>query len=216
MARATGHGRQARLDLEILEGRALLSARLGFGMTLGHLGTRQLFASVWRPSQMSSLQETARHLGPPPIRALMMVPRPGIPAITAAVTAGPDSNRAFTISGRTYPWARVGLDLQADGTIEQTTKASSRGLYSFKDSFDFGMTAVRVSETAPGHWANSTILMVNGAQSPVTVPTGTSQPPVTVPTGTSGNVNDPGIFQLFSSASSGWANDQLAVDNSLS
>jgi hypothetical protein len=97
------------------------------------------------------------------LRALARVPRI---AITGVVTAGPDANGSVTITGQTYRRARVSLDLQADGTIEQTTRADAAGRYQFTFTVGFGGTPVRVSATAHGHRATSLTLTVNRAQTP--------------------------------------------------
>jgi hypothetical protein len=115
------------------------------------------------------------------------VPKPAAPAITAGVTAGPDANGSVTISGQTYPRAKVSLDLQADGTIEQTAKANSQGQFQFTFTVGFGSTPVRLSATAHGHKASSTTLTVN--RNPPSIPTPTPTPtptpqPANIPPGT--------------------------------
>jgi membrane-associated phospholipid phosphatase/sugar lactone lactonase YvrE len=103
----------------------------------------------------------------PDLTALKKTPKPPKPLITASVTAGPNAAGSVTVAGKTYARAKVNLDIGANGSIDQTVKASSKGLYQVTFTIGFGSTPVLLSATASGHKATSTTLTVNR---PDTVP----------------------------------------------
>jgi hypothetical protein len=105
------------------------------------------------------------------------------PAITAVVAAGPDANGSVTIVGRTYRRAKVSLDLEADGTIEQTTKAKAKGQFQFTFTVGFGSTPVRLFATAHGHRPTSIALTVNRTEPLPSPSPGTPQPAANLPVG---------------------------------
>src|SRR4051794_14152835 len=100
-AARTRRSLRLRLALEPLEARQLLA-------TAGKVGPAALAAALSAPPQA--------------LHARKKPPKPVNPATPATVTAGPDANGSVTLSGKTYPKAKVNLDLQANGTIEQTAK----------------------------------------------------------------------------------------------
>src|SRR5581483_11808757 len=63
------------------------------------------------------------------------------PQITATVTAGPTSSGSVTVSGKTFAKAKVTLDIGANGSIDQTVKASKSGLYTFTFNVGFASTS---------------------------------------------------------------------------
>jgi hypothetical protein len=129
------------------------------------------------------------------------------------VTRRPDAHGTITISGKTYPEARVTLDPPGDGAPEQTVKADAQGDYTFTFQVGFGKTRVRIDAEAPPPAAAmlpiSTTLIVN-------------RPRLVVPSGTSGSpeTQSQGGSQLpansaLASAIDGWGRARFAVDNSL-
>jgi hypothetical protein len=173
MERETRRDRRARCELETLEGRKLMSAGSAPGMKPGQIERRQLLATDPQPAEIKSIPMAVRLSDHPPLRALTRVHKPAKRAITAVVTAGPDANGSVTISGRSYPGANVSLDLQADGTIEQTVKADAKGRFQFTFTVAFGSTPVRLSATAHGHRPTSTTLTVDCTQPPANLLVGT-------------------------------------------
>jgi hypothetical protein len=172
--------RRARLEVQPLEARELMSAGSVTGIETRylehlkhrHLEHRQVHATAPQPSGTHSNLKAVGFSGHDPLRALAKVPNP---AISAAVT-GPDANGSVTISGRTYRRAKVSLDLQADGTIEQTAMANSRGQFQFTFTVGFGSTPVCLSATAHGHKATPTTLTVNRTPPPISTPTSANLP----------------------------------------
>jgi hypothetical protein len=179
-----------------LDGRELMSVAALPAIRPGHHEHRHVHPTTQRPHRVHSFQEPLRNFDPPPIRALARVPKS---TITAVVAAGPDANGSVTITGQTYRRAKVGLDLQADGTIQQTARANSKGQFQFTFTVGFGSTPVRLSATAHGHKATSTTLTVNRIPPPI--PT---SPPIPTPTPTPTPADLPiGAFQFVHSVTDG-------------
>jgi hypothetical protein len=167
-------------------------------------GPGRLFYIGPQPSEINSIPKAVRHHDGPRHDALKVAPEPVQPAITAAhlghitarslaaraqpaitavVAAGPDANGSVTILGRTYRRAKVSLDVQADGTIEQTTKANAKGQFHFTFTVGFGGTPVRLFATAHGHRPTSITLTVNRTESLPSPSPGTPQPAANLPVG---------------------------------
>jgi hypothetical protein len=193
MNRETRRDRRARPAPETLEGRELMSVAALPAIRPGHHEHRPVHPTTPRPHRAPSIPEPLTNFDPIPIRALARVPRS---AITAVVTAGPDADGSVTITGQTYHRAKVSLDLGADGTIEETTRADAKGGFKLTVTVGFGSTPVRLSATAHGHRATSVILTVNrvkptvpaspGSPSPTPTPTpspGTPQSNSSLPDG---------------------------------
>jgi hypothetical protein len=183
MEREARRDRRARFDLEPLEGRELMSAGSLPGIKPGDLEHRQLHAVDARPSNIHSIPEPVHLSGDHPLRALARVTKPARSAITAVVAAGPDANGSVTITGQTYRRAKVSLDIQADGTIEQTVRANAGGEFQLTLTVGFGNTPIRLSETARGHRPTSTTLTVNRPQPTAPPPPTSPQPPANLPVG---------------------------------
>ena len=98
-------------------------------------------------------------LGPSelPVLNLKKMPKP---AIKASVVSGPNADGVVTIVGHTYAKAKVKLDIGATGKIEKSAKADKHGMFRFTFPVGFGTTSVRLSASAAGHQATSTILAV--------------------------------------------------------
>jgi hypothetical protein len=180
MERETRRDRRARFELETLEGRKMLSAGLTPGISPGHFEHRNLLPTAPRPNSLDSTPDAAGHSERPPLRVQARVPRPAPPAITAAVTAGPDVNGFVT--GQTFRRAKVSLDIQAGGAVEQTNRADPRGRFAFNLAVGPGSTLFRLTATL-GHRSTSTTLTVSRAQSPPNVPPGTPRLPPDIPVG---------------------------------
>jgi hypothetical protein len=183
MVSETRRDRRARFALETLEGRTLLSAGSRPWSKPDHLEHRPLFATAPPPSVINSIPTAGRHFDRPRLTALKGMPKPVQPAITAAVTAGPDAIGSVTISGRTYRRAKVSLDLQANGSSEQTARANAKGQFQFTFTVGFGSTPVRLFVTAHGHRPTSITLTVNRTEPPPIPSPGTPQPAPNLPVG---------------------------------
>jgi hypothetical protein len=138
---------------------------------------------------------------------------PGNSALTAMVTRRPDANGIVTISGKTYPEAKVTLDPRGNGAPEQTIKADAEGRYTFTFHVGFGKTRVHLYAVAPPPAAamlpTSTLLTVN--RPIVHHPVGTSGSPETQSQGGSQLPANSGLV----SAINDWDNADLAVRNTL-
>jgi hypothetical protein len=224
--RKTRHDRRARFELEALEGRKVMSAGSGTGINLEHLESHQLLVAAPQQVEISSIPKAVHLSVHHPLKTLE-ASKPEKPTITAAVTAGPRANGSVTISGRTFPKARVSLALQADGTIERTVKANALGKFHFTLAVGFGSTPMRLVATAPGHRAASTTLTVNRirplATHPPAPPSTTNQAVGGATNQTVGGTNNQamgGGSQLLTdfgpvSAANGWADDWLALEYTL-
>src|SRR5436309_1208666 len=91
--------------------RRRLRLKLNQRPLLEPLESRELL-TIGTASEIEGTLKAAGLLGAHPIHELKKkVPKP---AIKAAVTAGPDAAGSVTVSGTTYPKAKVTLDVNAD------------------------------------------------------------------------------------------------------
>jgi hypothetical protein len=130
-----------------------------------HLEERTLLTASGR-NEVAEAVLAARRFDPGAVEALKAKPAPK-PNITATVTAGPGASGVVTISGKTYPKAKVTLQIVSTGASQPVVKASTKGLYQVTFTVGFGSTKVQLSATAPGKKATSTTLTVSR---PDTVP----------------------------------------------
>src|SRR4051812_21851317 len=80
---------------------------------LERLEDRQLLATTGRLEGVIETFERAALLGPHPLNALKKAPKP---TINASIIAGPGADGSVTVSGKTYPKAKVKLDIGGDGS----------------------------------------------------------------------------------------------------
>jgi hypothetical protein len=81
--------------------------------------------------------------------------------LTARVASGPDASGQVIIAGHTHARAKVTLDVGANGSIEQTTRADAKGRFQFVVTVDFGLTRLRLSATGKGHKPAKETITVN-------------------------------------------------------
>jgi hypothetical protein len=161
--RETRHDRRARLEVQTLEGRELMSAGLVTGINPGHVEHRHLHPRAPRPQHNHPIPTRLHPFDNPPLRALARVPKPATPAIAGTVTA-PDGNGSVTLTGQTYRRAKVSL--QVNGTNVQTTRSNAKGMFQFTFTVGPGSTTVGLSATAHGHRPTSTTMTVNSNTDP--------------------------------------------------
>jgi hypothetical protein len=82
------------------------------------------------------------------------------PQITLGV-AGPDANGSATITGKTYARANVLVDVNADGSIDQSVKANNRGIFSFNVQVGYGSSPVQVTGKLRGKKPATTSIVLN-------------------------------------------------------
>jgi hypothetical protein len=185
MKRETRQNRRARLEVQTLEGRELMSAGLVTAINPGHIEHRHLHPRAPRPHHNHPIPAPLHSFDNPPLRAPAGVPEAATTAITASVTA-PNGNGSVTLTGQTYRRAKVSL--QVNGTNVQTTRSTRSGQFGFTFTVGPGSTTVVVSATAHGHRPTSTTLTVNRTQTPPNQPgnpqPGNPQPAANIPPGT--------------------------------
>jgi hypothetical protein len=238
MRRETKCDRRARVGLESLEGRELMAAGPGPWMRLAALEHQVLIAAAELPGQFRATLMEVRLFNQSLLRASRSAHRPVHRAINFGSAAVDKANGSVTLTGFTYPGAKVRLDRLPGRTIERTDWADASGRFQITIPIDLAGTPVRVVATARGHRAASTIVTPKqlpstlvGLPSPETpsvgVPVPATPPPTTTPTPVG---VPPGSTQVPATGSAGDAygseqasyaaindlyNFKFAIDNSL-
>lgn len=124
-----------RFRLESLEGRVVLSSGLQLGDSAGH-HVAAMVHRIARPKQVN-------------------------PNLVLRIADGPNQDGQITLQGHTYGRALVHLDLDGNGTVDQTVKADRKGNFTAIENVAYGVTTISAKASVGAKTTAAISLAVN-------------------------------------------------------